>query len=155
MYPFNDKYMTYDLKLHRYQLTQDYIVDILGIDIERRIASNKGVNATAVINQFLKSVSTIVYNYIYSHNTAKALQWIIAKCPSARDIIQNAMGEQAKYMLTVGDMSRSTDESKRRMALDIQAKMIIDNQEVEETGAVLSYIGSYSFVAPNYEQGEY
>ena len=155
MYPQDTKYLIYNHATHRFVLTKDYIVEVLGIDLERRIGSHRGVNSTAIINSVLNEISIIVYNYIFKHNDTKTLLFIIAKCQSAQDIVVDAMREQARYVFTVGDLSLSTDKAKKEIALSDLAKSIIDNQVVEELGVPLSYLGQYVFYPPSYEKGEY
>ena len=41
-----------------------------------------------------------------------------------------AMGEQLLYMAQVGDLSRSTDPAKRKLAIDENAKTILINSGI-------------------------
>lgn len=153
--PYSDDYMRYDYSSHRYVLTLKYATDVLGIDMERRIASNRGTNKTAVINMQLNTVSLQIYNYLYAGtNNEKALQWIIAKSPTARQVIQDAMGQQLTYFLMVGDLSRSTKPEERRLYMDEQAKITL-SKTIPETGVALIYRGAYRFCAPPYSEGGY
>ena len=159
-YPYNDEDLRYDYAAHRYILTQDYLMNKLGIDIQSRIASNKGINSTLMIDSLLNNVSIQIYNYLFGHNTKRTIEYIIAKAPSARDIIKDAMSAQIVYLLSVGDMTKSLEESKRTMWLNIMARAILNNQEVEETGCVLAYAGKsgYYFLTgkiPSYMEGGY
>lgn len=154
-YPLKDEYMTYDYASHRYVLTAKYITDVVGINLEYRIASNRGINATAVINAALNSISRQVYGYIFKHNDSRVLTWLIAKSPSARDIIREAMGEQARYVFTVGDLTKVADRDKQELAVDVSARGILDNSELAETGTTLTYCGHYNICVPDYKSGGY
>lgn len=153
--PYSDDYMRYDYSSHRYVLTLKYATDVLGVDMERRIASNRGTNQTAVINMQLNTVSLQIYNYLYAGtNNEKALQWIIAKSPTARQVIQDAMGQQLTYFLMVGDLSRSTKPEERKLYMDEQAKITL-TKTIPETGVALIYRGAYRFCGPPYSEGGY
>lgn len=154
-YPKNDKYTIYDIKKHRYILTENYLTMVLGVDLQSLMSSNSGVNSTILINSLLDNISSEVYNYIYKHNNTQTLQFIIAKCDSAKEIIKEAMGKQALYVIYNGDLGFSTIKEETEMSLNKYAKEIIDNQVVEETKTTLTYTGSYRFFAPSYESGEY
>lgn len=154
-YPKSDEYMRYDFKTHRYVLTLQYVTDVLGIDLEARVNSNGAVNGQAIIDRILNTASIHVYNYVFSHNINKqSQQWIIAKCPSAREIIMQAMGDQLAYLLTVGDLTRSIKSEERENYMDIQAKSILD-QDVREIGRPLTTAIPFTFCPPCYEQGGY
>lgn len=154
-YPKDDEYMVYDYKTHRYVLTLKYVTDVLGVDLENRVNSNGAVSGQAVINRILNTASIHVYNYIFEHNiNRRAQEWIIAKCPSARDIILNAMGEQFDYILAVGDLTRSADANERADYMDVNAKLILD-QDVAETGAPLTSCAPIAFCPPPYKCGGY
>lgn len=152
-YPFTDNNMVYDYTRHRYILTTEYLQNVLNIDISRFKGGT--INAQGAITMLLNNISMQVYSYVYSHNSASVLRYIMAKFPSARDIIMEAMGQQALYVLTNGDMSRAVEESKRRAWLDYTAKCIIDQTELDETGRTLTYAGRYRILVPDYEEGGY
>lgn len=151
--PFNDNYMRYDYNSHRYILTPTYLTEVLGIDIERRAGSS--ILAQNVINNALNRVSTLIYSYIYQFNDKQTLNYIIASCNSARDIIKDIMGSQILYTLTVGDLTLSTKKEERDNWLDITAKALIENSEVAETGKPLASLLDYGFVPPSYTDGGY
>ena len=154
-YPKSDEHMRYDFKTHRYVLTLQYVTDVLGIDLEARVNSNGAVNGQAIIDRILNTASIHVYNYIFSHNINKqSQQWIIAKCPSAREIVMQAMSEQLTYLLMVGDLTRSIKAEERENYMDIQAKSILD-QDVREIGRPLTTAIPFTFCPPCYEQGGY
>lgn len=154
-YPLSDNYMIYDKVKHRYILTVKFLKGVLGVDLEAQLNSNGAVTSAIVLNSFLDNVSSEVYNYVYMHNDTKTLQYIIAKCSSAREIIKEAMSKQALYSIYNGDMGFSTKKEEVEMSLNKYAKEIIDNQEVSEIGCTLTYCGKYGFNPPSYEVGEY
>mgnify|MGYP003299717680 CR=1 FL=1 len=159
-YPFNNEDMIYNFTTHRYVLTNEYVTNKLGIDLQARVGSNRGINASTIINNLLNNVSMQVYNYLFSHNPKQLLEYVIAKSPSAREIILQAMGAQAVYLFSVGDTTKILDESERKMWLDIMAEQILKNQEVNETGVPLTYVGKNAYwwlvnTLPTYEKGNY
>lgn len=152
-YPFSDKYMRYDLSTHRYVLTTDYLKDMLSVDIERR--TNGVVQAQNAINNLLDRVSLLLYGYVYGFNNKQVLTYIIAKSPSAREIIMTAMGQQAMYVLSVGDLTLSPKAEERTAWLDISAKNILENAEVAETGRSLCNCIPYRIRVPAYDEAGY
>ncbi len=154
-FPYSDEYMRYDYATHRYVLTLKYVTDVLGVDMERRVASNKAINKTAIINMQLNTVSVQVYNYIYARTMQEqVLQWVIAVSPTAQKVIRDAMSQQLTYFLMFGDLSRSLQPDKRALYMDEQAKITL-SETIPETGVPLTYQGTYYIKAPSYEQGGY
>jgi hypothetical protein len=151
----NDDYMVYNSNLHRYTLTIKYCSDVLGLDIENRVKSQGAPNATAVIESRLRLISSEIYGYLYAHNNARTIQWIIAQSKNARDIIQEALGAQVLYVFTNGDLGFVADKKDNESIICPQAKAILNNTEVVETGCTLTYCGAYRFIAPSYEKGGY
>ena len=152
-YPFSDKYMRYDLSTHRYVLTTDYLKDMLSVDIERR--TNGVVQAQNAINNLLDRVSLLLYGYVYGFNNKQVLTYIIAKSPSAREIIMTAMGQQAMYVLSVGDLTLSPKAEERTAWLDISAKNTLENAEVAERGRSLCTCIPYRIRVPAYDEAGY
>jgi hypothetical protein len=151
----NDDYMVYNSDLHRYHLTIKYCSDVLGLDIEERVKSQGAPNANSVIESRLRLISSEIYAYLYAHNNARTIQWIIAESKNARDIIQEALGAQVLYVFTNGDLGFVADKKDNESVICPQAKAILDNTEVIETGCTLTYCGSYRFTAPSYEKGRF
>lgn len=152
-YPYDDLYMRYDKRTHRYVLTIKYLTDVAGIDIERRTQHN--VQNQNVVNAALDRISNLIYGYLSKHNDTQTLRYIIAKCPSARAIIMDAMGSQAAYVFSVGDLTLSPKPDERAAWLDMSAENTLNGVEVAETGRVLTNVAPYPFCPPSYEQGEY
>lgn len=140
-YPYNDDYMIFDESINRYVLTEKCITDKLGIDIAGRINARNAVNQQAMISRLLRLVSDHVYNFIHEHNVNTEKQdRFIAKVPSLRRIVQEAMEEQFLYVSQVGDLSRSPDKEKRLIYMDEQAKMIL-GRIVPELGFSILFTG--------------
>lgn len=135
MYPLSDEFMTYDYDTHRYVLTEKDVFDNLGINISARIK-----NPTA-INALLDQISGQVYDFLHDYNFDNNYQdFIIAATESGRKIIKRAMEEQLKYVLTVGDLTRSTDEKKRALWFDMSAKREL-LKPIKEIGCSILYTG--------------
>ncbi len=154
-FPYSDNEMTYDYAKHRYVLTIDYVRNVLGVDLTAEYNTNNSVTSPIVLKSFLDNASSEVYNYLYAHNNTKTIQYIIAKCESARAIIKEALSKQVLYTVFNGDLGFSSKKEEQEMSLSKYAKEILDNQEVSETGTTLTYVGPYSFNAPDYKKGEY
>lgn len=140
-YPYSDQYMTFDVATNRYILTEDYALEQLGINLSERVNERNSENAQIAVKRILRTVSNQIYNYIHLHCVNDMLRdVVIAKVPSARAIVQEAMGEQLVYMAMKGDLSRSTDKDKRALYIDENAKNILERQ-IPELGYSLLYRG--------------
>lgn len=140
-YPYNDEYMIFDEKTNRYVLTEKYVNERLYIDLQSRVNVRNAINAQGMIQRLLSQCSTMVYGFIHNYNFNNQKQdFFIAKVPSMRDKIMRAMGEQFVYLCTNGDLSRSTDENKRRFAIDENCKAIL-NEYIPELGFSILYAG--------------
>ena len=138
-YPYTDDYMQYDYLTHRYILTKKYVLEQLGLDLDKEA---KGKNQAQLI---LKRVSNLIYSFIHKHNSNTQMQdYIIAKTQSGRDIIMRAMSDQLIYIRMVGDLTTSTDRSKRDLAIDDTAKETL-YEIVPELGTTICYTGRLCF----------
>lgn len=152
--PYSDDDMIYDYQTHRYVLTLDY-ARRNGIDLEARVRSVDTTAAANIINNVLRTVSTQIYTYIFAHNmNRRALEYVIAKSETARNVVKDAMREQLAYITTQGDLSRTTEKDKRKMYIDIMAKLILDT-DVPELGTCLTTVAPIVFCPPSYEKGKY
>lgn len=143
-YPYSDDNMKFDVLEQKYVLTEHALINN-GIDIRTRLSHNKMANATLVINRILKRVSEIIYNYIHTfNNDNKTQDELIAHIPSLRNIIYNAMLNQAEYFLYKGDLSRSADRNLRMLAIDETAKEYL-NTTVQEIGVPITYAGGFMY----------
>lgn len=140
-YPYSDHYMTFDETSNRYILTEQYALEQLGINLAERVNERNSNNQQIAVKRILRTVSNQIYNYIHLHCVNDALRdVVIAKVPSARAIVQEAMGEQLVYMALKGDMSRSTEKDKRELFIDENAKNILLRQ-IPELGYSLLFTG--------------
>ena len=143
-YPYSDDYMKFDELSNKYVLTEAALI-ANGINIRSRLSHNKMENSTSVINRVLKRVSELIYNYIHSfNNDNKTQDELIAHIPSLRNIIYNAMLNQAEYFLYKGDLSRSADRTLRMLAIDETAKEYL-NTIVNEIGVPITYAGGLCY----------
>lgn len=122
LYPYSDDLMIYDEGTNKYYITEQALVQS-GIDVRYRLAAGKCSNPDIVLRNFLRRVSFVIYNFIHTYSLYNSRQDnLIAKVPELRPILYNALTSQAQYMWTNGDLTMSTDERKRAMAIDIQAQ---------------------------------
>lgn len=140
LYPYDDEYMIFDKTTGRYILTEKCVIERIGIDLSARLNERNGINPTALIQRYLKRTSTMVYNYIHQHNDSRIQDLLIAKVPSLRRIIQEALEDQFLYIATVGDISLSTDKEKRELSIDKNCKEDL-LQTVPELGTTILYTG--------------
>lgn len=141
IFPYDDEYMIFDELTGRYVLTEKYVTDVLAIDIDTRITERTTINPQGMKKQLLRLASNHVYNFIHEHNVDNMRQdCFIAKVPSLRKIIMQAMGEQFIYILQNGDLSRSFSASERRLWFDMQAEDTL-SQIVPELGMSILYTG--------------
>lgn len=141
VYPFSDGYMIFDEVTNRYVLTEQYVRDVLAIDLDTRITDRTTVNPQAMKDRLLRLASNHVYNFIHEHNVNAAAQdCLIARCPALRPIIRDAMGEQLTYILQNGDLSRAPTLSQRALWFDKSAADILV-QNVPGLGISILYTG--------------
>ena len=149
-YPYSDEYMTFDERTNRYILTEKCAFDKLGLDISETLNDRNATNQQSALKRVLRQVSNTVYHYIHQYNLRTDLQdFIIAKVPSARAIIQEAMEEQLLYMAMKGDLSRSTDKEKRSLGMDENAKGALE-RFMPELGICILYTGDLGSVLCRY-----
>lgn len=142
-YPYDDDYMRYDEFLKQYVLTERCVLDRLGINLGARLNARGATDITAMIKRTLEQVSDMIYNCIYEHNWDHEYQrYLIEKCPSMRPIMQKAMENQLLYYLQVGNLSRSTDPEKKKMAIDPQAYSVLCRM-LPEVGRCILYVGKW------------
>lgn len=91
----NDEYMYYDIKTHRYILTNKYFSDTYGEDLNLWKPIKKDNNPSTAPDRFLKRVSLILYNYILTHNQDSDIaEYLLAGGnPEWRKPLMEALGE--------------------------------------------------------------
>lgn len=169
VYPYSDELLFYDKTLHRYVLTPKAVLVSLNVNLADRL-NNRGSNsAEDNASAVLRQISLEMYNFIYKHNSQWLyVQKLLAKCPSARDIIMQAMLQQVAYYLVNGQIDKFSGVDLRNgramdikdlrgvASIDPQAISILE-QPLVETGVSLLYRGRYSIppFKPNYADAEY
>ena len=129
--PYSDDYMTFDEATGRYVLTEKYMLDRYGLDLYNRANERNSTNQQLAVQAILKQCSNVIYNFIHGYSIHNRRQdHIIATVPAMRNVIMDALGEQLIYMSQVGDLSRSTDPEKRKLAIDENAKNILINSGI-------------------------
>ena len=140
-YPFTDEYLNYDYNTHRYVLTEKDVLENLAIDLQADFRPD----IKNSIDAFLKQVSSLVYGYIHEFSVNNLMQdFVIAKTPSGRALIKEAMEQQLIYILTVGDFSRSPKREERAIWFDDNARRILE-QTIPEIGTTILYTGQINF----------
>ena len=143
IYPYSDEYMIYEENSKRYVLTSKYVFEVLGVDLEGALSERKAVNAQVMAKQFLTEVSDDIYDFIHSHNIDTYRQdYLIAKAPSLRKIIQKAMGQQFIYSRLNGLLGYSVEQEKQQARICPKAKDTLA-QIVPEFGFSILYTGVY------------
>ena len=105
-YPYDDETMFYDWDTHRYILTPECVFDELNINLAERLNKRGSAVAENVPSNVLRRISNIVYGEIYKCSEYNDVQeYLLAKCPSLRKNIKEAMKEQVVYFLINGDTS--------------------------------------------------
>ena len=92
--PYNDEYMVYDYKVHRYVLTPKYVAEQMNIDLSL-IKPMGAVAKENIPQEILRKISRTVYTQIYAvSNQNKRQEWELAKYSSARPIIMQAISHK-------------------------------------------------------------
>lgn len=134
--PYNDEYMVFDEVTGHYVLTAKFALDRYGLDLYENVNDRNSTNAQIAVSAILRQVSNIIYNFVHQYSVHNKRQdYILATVPSMRNIIMEAMGEQLLYMSQVGDLSRSTDPEKRKLAVDENARRILIDSGICYCGA--------------------
>ena len=136
MYPLTDDFMIFDNETQRYILTEKDVNINLGINILERLKNPNTLKA------ILKQVSNQIYMFIHKHSNNNDLQdYVISHTEKGRKIIKEAMEQQLIYYLAVGDLSKSTDEKKRALAIDMVAQETL-MQTIPEIRTSICYTGN-------------
>lgn len=140
-YPYSDDYMRYDEITGHYILTERALIERLGMDLRARMSATSTVNPENVIENFLCTVSDMVYEYVHAFNVDNYRQdcWIAA-VPEFRQILQKAMEYQAMYVSHVGNLYLSTDANERENAIDALCKGVLGTV-VPRLGVSILYAG--------------
>lgn len=125
-HPYNDEYMTYDYRAHKYRLTPFAVREMLAVSLEDRLNARGMTDKAAAPVAFLRVISDEIYAYIYSCNDKNLVQeFLAAKHPAARNILMEAMLAQVTYTLLNGDVSNLS-------GIDIRKGMAMDKRALNE-----------------------
>lgn len=91
----NDEKMTYDLDMHRYVLNEDYVNRYFNVNLTDILINKTDVNPDAVSKIFLRRVSNVFYNYVYSSAPSPSKLEYVLSLPDYRDGILEAQLEIA------------------------------------------------------------
>lgn len=148
-YPLSDDAMVYDYTKHRYILTPQYVLNNLGIDLYEKMGGKRTVNTTTAINVLLDNrISFKIYSAIYAHQDKQLMEYILAKSPSARKVLLEAMSNQLLDLVTYGEKEKEQVSQTTYNAL---------LQPIDETGKSVLYRIYRGFLTyiPTYEEGHY
>ena len=141
-YPYSDDYMRFDDVTKQYVLTEAALMS-KGINLRARLEENTTVIPDTVIENVVQTASDMIYQYIHMHNIDNQMQdYIIAKVPSARQVIYRAMLYQVMYVCNVGNLYLSKEKADRDAAIDVLAIQIL-NTTLPEVGRSVLYTGSW------------
>ena len=105
-YPYTDTEMTYDDAQHRYILTPEYVTTKTGIDLNAVLNPGFTTNPQQLVQHWLDQLSSEIYTWIYEQNANNVMQeYFLAKTPTLREYIKNAMLQQVLYVLKNGDLN--------------------------------------------------
>lgn len=162
-YPFDDLYMKYDYMFHRYVLTPKVVLDKLNEDLTKFSPANSA-NKERDAQIMLDNVSVEIYNYIYDGAENYLVQeFASAKCPSARNILMQAMLEQIKYFMFNGSISvySGVDFKKNVVGENAEGRIVAPNARkildrvIQELGVPLTYKGQFTSLIPLGEYEKY
>lgn len=137
-----DEFMVTDEITGHFILTEAALVQRCGIDLRARISEVSTVTPEAVIGNFLRTVSDMVYQYIHSFSGCNELQdRAIATIPKLRMILQRAMEYQAVYVLNVGNLYNSDKPEERAAAISELCKGVLATNLAELGGRSILYTG--------------
>lgn len=142
MIPYSDNFLRYDEITGQYVLTEEALI-ANGTNLRARLEYNRSIDPAAIIIRHLTRVSDVIYSFIHSYSNENERQnHAIQIIPSLRVMIYRAMLAQSEYMLLHGDLTRSTDEKKRALAIDETARRILETTN-KELGVSILYSGCY------------
>lgn len=158
-YPYDDEYMKYDYRMHKYVITDKAVMDLLGENLNTILVDPEPTTK----NAFLREVSGSVYDYILSASQSPDyIEYILAKDGSLRQTIQDMLISQVKYTFinsTLADFS-GVNMSKGHYIdnLDVmRGDRAVSNTVVRKANAILPcyghclrYSGALPHIAPKF-----
>ncbi len=104
-FPYSDDDMEYSTETHRYTLTPAYVLEETGMTLNQVLNPGMMSQPQKVEQLYLEQISKSIYKFIYSTNNENDKQeYLLAKLPSLRKIIREAMLQQVIYVLKGGDL---------------------------------------------------
>lgn len=103
----SDNHMKYDTAKHRYVITNDYVREVMNVELSDVLNTSGSVADTANMPEIvLDRVSALIYGYIYRNSAYTHRQEReLALDGTHRPHLRDAMAEQLTYILTNGDVS--------------------------------------------------
>lgn len=156
--PVSNNEMIYKKALHRYVLTQSYVLTDMNIDLRNVLNTSDSADIANVAEKLLDRVSAAVYGWIYDVNPLRfRTERELALNDGYRSFIRDAMKEQLLYMLNNGDLSGVS-------GVNIDTGMTIDERRLRssrvssmakdlliDAGIVKAYVPMYEReIVPNY-----
>lgn len=161
--PYSNDQMVYNLNVHRYVLTQDFVLKKMNIDLTAVLNASDSADMANVAERFLDRVSSVIYAWIYSVNPFRfRTERELALNGKHRPFILEAMKEQILYVLNNGDFSAlsgvnidtgmAIEESRMQSArVSPMAKDILINADI-----VKAFVPMYEReIVPNYIGEDY
>lgn len=137
--PYSDEFMIFDEDNCKYVLTEKDVLNNCGINLQERLRSSE--NPQTTIKMFLTRISMQVYRYIHQHNVPILQDYIISISAVGRKMIKQAMEYQLIYILSIGDLSLTAEEERRKLYIDDGAKELLINTIIPEVGTTICYTG--------------
>ena len=108
-FPHDDEIMTYDYQNHRYVLTKDGVLNVLGENLDIILNADGDANPSTLADRVLRRVSQTVYMWLYRGSMNRDwLEYILATYPPLRDSVREMLQAQLIYVLNngfIGDYS--------------------------------------------------
>ena len=100
-YPLSDDYMAYDYRTHRYYITPDGVLNLLGINLNEELENFGYANNTVQALRFCKKSSQTLYSYIKQGTASYSfIEYIMAKDGRLRERIKEMLLTQIEYNYT-------------------------------------------------------
>lgn len=101
--------MVYNEKTRRYRLTNEYVLNQLGTDLNSVLYDEFDTNTGTLAERTLKYVSDMVYDYLLMHSADyNYVCELIETSERVNELFKNALGYQLFYFLQVGDLALDT-----------------------------------------------
>lgn len=127
-FPYSSDDMTYSTETHRYTLTPEYVLKETGITLQQVLNPGLMSQPQQVAQIFLEKISKSIYKYIYETNRENYKQeYLLAKLPTLRKIIREAMLQQVLYVLNNGDLAIYS-------GVNVKTGQIMDLRQLQQAG---------------------